>query len=85
MSLFRSDFLESVGEFNPYNGVTNEICRVFIARRLQASRAKPDDTEEFELIRCSPEEVDAMIREQTVWDGMTLAAWTLTRGNVMIN
>ena len=72
-----------VGRFNPYNGVTDEMCRVFIADRLQPAAAKPDATEEFELLYCSAREVDAMIRKKTIWDGMTLAAWMLARDEVL--
>ena len=75
--------MELVGEFNPYNGVASENCKVFLAHRLQATIAKPDDTEEFELVFCSPGEMDAMISEKTIWDGMTLAAWMLARRDVL--
>jgi ADP-ribose pyrophosphatase len=68
-----------VGEFNPYNGVTNEICRVFIARRLTAVGARPDETEEFENIILSPDEIISRIASGQIWDGMTLAAWTIAK------
>ena len=75
--------LEFIGEFNPYNGVTSEICMVFFAYHLQITIAKPDETEEFEVVHCTPEEMEAMIREKKIWDGMTLAAWMLSRHNVL--
>ena len=71
--------MEMAGEFNPYNGVTDEICKVFVARALMQSSAKPDATEEFEILRLHPEEIDAMIARGEIWDGMTLAAWMLVR------
>ena len=67
------------GEFNPFNGATDEICKVFIARELQSSQPKPDKTEEFEIVMASPEEIERMIQEKKIWDGMTLAAWMLVR------
>jgi ADP-ribose pyrophosphatase len=78
----RADLLEFMGEFNPYNGVTTEICKVFFAHQLQPVVTKPDETEEFELVYCTPEEMDTMIREKKIWDGMTLAAWTLSRYDI---
>ena len=39
-------------------------------------------SEEFEVIRCSPNELDEMIKNQKIWDGMTLAAWMLVRQQV---
>ena len=79
----RAGHIEEVGRFNPYNGVTDEMCGVFIASQLEPAAAKPDATEEFELLYCSAREMDAMIRKKTIWDGMTLAAWTLAKHEVL--
>jgi ADP-ribose pyrophosphatase len=68
-----------LGEFNPYNGVTNEICKVFLAKSLNAISAKPDETEEFEKLILTAQEIDARIASNTLWDGMTIAAWTLAK------
>ncbi len=71
--------LLQVGEFNPYNGVTDEMCRVYIGRELQYVGDNPDETEEFELVALSPEEVDLKIRDGILWDGMTIAAWAIAK------
>jgi ADP-ribose pyrophosphatase len=68
-----------VGEFNPYNGITNEMCRVFLAQQLRETAPRPEETEEFELLRKAPGEIDTMIQNQIIWDGMTLAAWCLAK------
>jgi ADP-ribose pyrophosphatase len=70
------------GEFNPYNGVTNEICKVYIARELYPVGATPDETEEFELAPMMPEEIDEKIRNGEIWDGMTIAAWCIVKRSV---
>lgn len=69
--------LVPAGEFNPFNGVTDEICRVYVARDLRFVGGTPDETEEFELLRLTPAEVEARIRSGAIWDGMTIAAWTI--------
>jgi ADP-ribose pyrophosphatase len=69
------------GEFNPYNGVTDELCRVFIAKKLVAVPSKPDETEEFEMILLLPSEIDTRIANGVIWDGMTIAAWMKVRTN----
>ena len=74
-----ADALEEAGHFNPYNGVTSEICRVFLATGLAPGTPRPDETEEFELLRMRPDEVEDHIERNEIWDGMTLAAWTLVR------
>jgi ADP-ribose pyrophosphatase len=70
------------GRFNPYNGVTDEMCHVFIARDLHHVGARPDVTEEFELATLTPGEVDARIAAGEIWDGMSIAAWAIVRSIV---
>jgi ADP-ribose pyrophosphatase len=70
---------KAAGEFNPFNGVTDEMCKVFIARNLSYVQAKPEATEEFEVLQVAPLELEAMIADEKIWDGMTLAAWLLVR------
>ncbi len=76
---YSAKFFQEIGEFNPYNGVTNEICKIFLAKNLQKVISKPDVTEEFEILYCTFSEIEVMIQQQKIWDGMTLAAWALTK------
>jgi 8-oxo-dGTP pyrophosphatase MutT (NUDIX family) len=72
--------LELAGRFNPYTGVSDEICHVFVARGLSAAPpTPPDETEELELVSITPAEVEARIRGGVIWDGMSIAAWHLAR------
>ncbi len=80
---FEAATLLDVGHFNPYNGVTSEICHVYVGADLTPTEAKPDITEEFEIHHYTVEEVDSLIRDNTIWDGMTLAAWMLARPHVV--
>ena len=71
---------EKVGCFGPFNGVTDEMCHVFVARALEpAPDVKPDETEEMELVTLTVEELEQAVRSSSVWDGMTMAAWLLAR------
>jgi len=74
-----------IGEFNPYNGVTDEMCRVYIARELQHVGGTPDETEEFELLPLSGQEIDDHIRGDSIWDGMTIAAWHLVKTKINVD
>jgi ADP-ribose pyrophosphatase len=71
--------LRRVGSFNPWNGVTDEQCHVFVAKPVEMLAAPPksDETEAFTVHRLWPEELRARIADGTVWDGMTLAAFAL--------
>jgi ADP-ribose pyrophosphatase len=79
---FQSKGLIYVSSFNPFNGVTDELCNVFIAKKLLKSISKPDVTEEFEILYRTPTEVDDLIRTNVIWDGMTMAAWVLARHHI---
>ena len=76
---YEADDISAVGEFNPYNGVTDEICRVYIARNLHPVDVPHDETEEFEILHMSPHEVDTLVSGGKMWDGMSLSAWALSR------
>ncbi|MBI2430146.1 MAG: NUDIX hydrolase [Ignavibacteriales bacterium] len=76
---YRASDLKFAGEFNPFNGVTSEICHVYIARNLVRSQQKPDATEEFEIHYKSPDEIESLIVSNQIWDGMTMAAWGLVK------
>ena len=68
-----------VGEFNPYNGVTDEMCNVYVARDLKYVGGTPDETEEFEILRVTPDEIETRIRSGVIWDGMSIAAWSIAK------
>jgi len=72
-----ADLLKPIGSFNPFNGVTSELCTVFIAYGLHACPQKPDSTEEFFVHPISRTNFEKYIKTGEVWDGMTLAAWSI--------
>ena len=71
--------LKKAGKFVPYNGLSDEFCTVFIAKKLSFVGQKPDETEQIEVMRFTPEEVDAMIEKGKIVDGMSIAGWLLAR------
>jgi ADP-ribose pyrophosphatase len=72
-----ADELKKVGEFNPMNGVTDEICNIFVARSLKRTIPKPEAAEEFEILELSVKRFSELISEGLLWDGMTLAAFAM--------
>lgn len=79
---YSSNRLFLAGEFNPYNGVTDEMCHVYIARELQHVGGAPDETEEFELLSLTSADLDKLIHDGVIWDGMTIAAWSIVKSKV---
>lgn len=76
---FHPGQIQPIGEFNPCNGLLDEICRVYWARDLRYVGARPDETENFELERLTAQQMDAFIGDGTIWDGMTMAAWAIAK------
>jgi len=66
-----------IGGFNPMNGVTDEFCNIFVARSLKKGNAKPEVTEEFEVVELEFMKICELIKSGSIWDGMTLAAFAL--------
>jgi 8-oxo-dGTP pyrophosphatase MutT (NUDIX family) len=71
--------LTSLGWFNPMNGLSDEHCSVFLATGLQRHAAMPEASEEFEPLLLTRSEIDRRIASGEIWDGMTLAAYSLYR------
>jgi ADP-ribose pyrophosphatase len=79
---YTAGLLTYVGEHNPYNGVTDEMSKIYIAEELIPASATPDETEEFEYAYVTIDELEARISSGEIWDGMTLASWSLARTKV---
>jgi len=76
---FSAGIISEIGEFAPFTGAADEISRVFLAKDLFLSPLPKDVTEEFELLERTPKEIEEMIDKNIIWDGLTLAAWSLAR------
>ncbi len=70
------------GEFSPYTGASNEMCSVFIGTKLSPSPLPNDSTEEFEVLEFSFNEIEQMISQNIIWDGLTLSAWVLSKDSI---
>lgn len=71
---FAADTLQEIGTLAPYNGVSNEICHVVVARRLREIGARPEETEAITVVPLTLSDVHARADDGRLWDGMTLAA-----------
>ena len=80
----KSSKLKYVAEFSPYTGASDEMCSVFLANKLFTSPLPPDETEEFELVEYSISEFENLIKQNIIWDGLTLSAWLLTKNYLQL-
>jgi ADP-ribose pyrophosphatase len=74
---YTSSSLKYIGKFNPYKGVTNEICYVFLASNLSKVSAKPEKTEQISLLSLNEVEIINLIKSNKIWDGMSITSWHL--------
>ena len=81
---FTSNDLTLLGVFNPCNGITNEICSVYLAEKLIPIKVEKDASEDIIVVPMTAEQINKSIATNELWDGMTLAAWTLYN-NVYLN
>lgn len=73
------DDIYEVGQYNPFNGVTNEITKIYIAKIKKIDSKKPEETEDIDIRFVTVDEMEKAIAYNEIWDGMTLAAWSLFR------
>ena len=66
-----------IGEFNPFNGVTDEICEVYIAEGIEISEAMPEASEDIKVLKLTCEQIVDKIKTGEIYDGMTITAFTL--------
>ncbi len=76
---YSASSLKPAGYFVPYNGVSDEVCHIFIADELFPSPLQADESEECELMELFPADIEQMIEKNEICDGMTLAAWSLVK------
>lgn len=81
---FTCNKISQLGVFNPYNGVTNEICSVFLATQLTNGEQMLEETEEVNVKKFTVDSILDMIARNEIWDGMTLAAWSIFRNKSKI-
>ncbi|MCX6779465.1 MAG: NUDIX hydrolase [Candidatus Magasanikbacteria bacterium] len=71
--------LINVGEFSPNNGLSSEVCRIYLARGLSRVEAEENPQEPIELFPRRIDEIDELIKNGQIWDGESLATWAIVR------
>jgi len=72
-----ADEWRKVGEFVATNGLFKETSHIFLAYVSEQHAQQLDDTEDIEVLYRRPDEVDNMIKNNEIWDGETMASWSL--------
>lgn len=78
--LIGNKFIE-LGVFNPYIGVTNESCTIFYCDDFEIGSQNLEETEIIKTIELSESEIDYAIKNQEMWSGISIVAWTFYKLN----
>ncbi len=82
---FTANLLEYIGEFSPYTGASDEMCKLYIATGLFYDPLPKDATEEgMETLYFTFEQLQNLITGNKIWDGLTLASFSLAYNNIKI-
>jgi ADP-ribose pyrophosphatase len=74
---FRATSIEPLGTFYTSPGFADEKMYVFLATGLEPIERRLEPGEEIDVVILRREEIDASIRDGTLVDGKSLAAWML--------
>jgi ADP-ribose pyrophosphatase len=73
--------LTRLGQLHPCNGLSSEVCTVFLADGLQVGTSRPDETEALEILRLERGEVEKAFQSNEPHDAVSLAAWQMVLGS----
>lgn len=74
---------DCVGVFHACNGILTEACTTYVAWDLDEEYADHDVDEEFEYLRVTVDELEAMIVDGRFHDGMCIAGWHQAKPRVL--
>lgn len=73
------DEIISIGSFEPSNGWIKDATHVYIAHVGDIATQRLDETEDIEVMYRRPDEISAMIRQNDISCGQTLASWAMAQ------
>ncbi len=76
---YRARRWRRLGRFQPYSGMSDEVCYVYLATDLESGRQRLEDREFIQVITMPIREVYRQVQRDRVQDGMTLASLLLAR------
>ncbi len=75
----KAGVLEPIATFFTSPGFCDERMHAFVATELSPVPRRLEPGEEIEVVRMTPDEIDAAILDGRIDDGKTIAAWHLVR------
>lgn len=70
-----------VGALQPCNGLSSEVCTIFVADGLVPGASTPDVTEDLDICLLTPADLERSFSSGDPLDSVTVAAWFLCRAS----
>lgn len=74
---YKAAKMSKIALFTPCNGLSDERCYVYVATDLTKTQQQLDDSESIVVKTYTLDQFVKLIKNNSVWDGMTLASWQL--------
>jgi len=78
-----SNDIVKIGEFATAPSSIKNTIHVYLAYVSSQGRQMLDDSEEIEILYRRPDEIDEMISNNEIFNGPTMATWSLVRHHLM--
>lgn len=75
--------LKQIGKIAYAVGYSTDWADVYVAWDVSPEFAERDETEEFEMIHATPEEIESMIQSGEMFGSSAIAAWHIARPHVL--
>lgn len=76
---YKAKTIKKIAEFYPMNGISSELCHVYIAKNLSKSKQNLDDTEDIQVIKKPLKEAYKIAEQNKFTDGFTIVALFLAK------
>jgi len=80
---YKAKSIKKIGLFAPYDGVSSEICVVFLATDLKFIGENKEETEWIKTFEIEIKKIYKMVEQGKIIDGMTLAALALVQKKLL--
>ncbi|MFA7314466.1 MAG: NUDIX hydrolase [Candidatus Magasanikbacteria bacterium] len=78
-----ADEIIKIGVFESSPSSIKDEIHVYLAHVFEQRDQKLDDSEEIDILYRRPDEIDEMIKNNEIFNGPTMAAWSLVRHHLL--
>jgi len=80
---YTADEIVNLGVFAYAPAEIKSLCNVYLAQVSTQGNQMLDDTEDMDVLYRRPDEIEEMIKNNEIWNGLTMAVWSLVRHHLI--